>query len=61
MTTIDTVELAATVAAFPDWLAADVTDWVRSAEADGAQFPSALAAVTAALSATVKQSEVPSC
>lgn len=50
MTHIPTEDLAAAVAAFPDWLAADVTAWVRKAEGNGVQFPSALDAVTRALS-----------
>jgi hypothetical protein len=51
MTTVYPADLAAAVAALPNRLAADVTAWVRAAETRGTQFPTALAAVTAALAA----------
>lgn len=56
---ISTEALAAAVAAFPTWLADDVTAWIRAAEDRGTQFPSALAAVAAALTATQQQEARP--
>lgn len=51
MTTIDTADLADAVAPFGDWLAADITTWIRNAENRGTQFPDTLTAVQRALAA----------
>lgn len=44
-------DLADAVAAFPDWLAGDVRNWVRQAEDAGRRFDMALDAVAEALAA----------
>jgi predicted phage gp36 major capsid-like protein len=47
--TISKVDLELAIAAFPDWLADEISDWVQRAESGGTRFASALDAVQRAL------------